>query len=116
MVYTLWQPAVMEQFCAEDRSKDIFHTSPMMHTFTYAEQQFLKWALMFCYKLAIPSDQYLIFFFCQSFGIAEQFFIWRGYKSFFSGVYIYFNEMWPKCLAKCELKFYCQTSNNMKYM
>lgn len=24
------------------------------------------------------------------------------------GVYIYFNEMWPKCLAKCELKFYCK--------
>lgn len=61
VVYTLWQPAMMEQFCADDRSKDIFHTSAMMHTFAYAEQQFLKWIVMFWYKLAIPSYQYLIF-------------------------------------------------------
>lgn len=62
VVYTLGQPAMMEQFCADDRSKDIFHASPMMHTFTYAEQQFLKWVVVFWYKLATPSEQYLRFF------------------------------------------------------
>lgn len=62
VVYTLWRPAMMKQFCADDRSKDIFRASPMMHTLTYAEQQFLKWVVMFWYKLSTPSEQYLRFF------------------------------------------------------
>lgn len=95
MVYTLWQPAVMEQFCADDRSKDIFHTSPMMHTFTYTEQQFLKWALMFCYKLAIPSDQYLIFSSVSLLVLQSNFSYGEGISHFSQG-YIYI-------LMKCGL-------------
>lgn len=53
----------MERFSAEDRPTDIFHTSPVMPTFSYAEQEFLKWVVMFQYKLAIFSVQYLNFFF-----------------------------------------------------
>lgn len=49
---------MIEQFSAEDRPTDIFHTSPVMPAFSYAEQQFLKWVVMFQYKLAVPSVQY----------------------------------------------------------
>lgn len=104
----------MEQVSAEDRPTDIFHTSPVIPTFSYAEQQFLKWVVMFQYKLAIPSVQYSNFFCCQSFDSTEQFLTWREQNSCFSGVYICFDEMWTKCLAKCELKFYCKTSNDIK--
>lgn len=109
---------MMEQFCADDRSKDIFHTSPVMHTFTYAEQQFLMWVVMFWYKLATPLEQYLIlFFFLSIFWYYRAIFhMERVEVIFLKGVYIFFNEMWPKCHAKCELKFYCQISNNIKYM
>lgn len=45
------------------------------------------------------------FFCCQSFDSTEQFLTWREQNSCFSGVYICFDEMWTKCLAKRELKF-----------
>lgn len=105
---------MMEQFSAEDRPTDIFHTSPVMPTFSCAEQQFLKWVIMFQYKLAIPLVQYLGFFAVNLLILAEQFLTGREQNSCFSGVYICFDEMWTKCLAKCELKFYCKTSNNIK--
>jgi len=57
-VYTFLQAVTMEQLSAEDRPTDIFHTFPAMPTFSYAEQQFLKWVVMFQCKLAIPSVQY----------------------------------------------------------
>lgn len=47
----------------KDRPTRIFHTFPVMPTLSCAEQQFLKWVVMFKYKLAIPSVEYLIFFF-----------------------------------------------------
>lgn len=62
-VYTLQQAVRMAQFSAEDRPTDIFHTSPVMPTFSYAEQQFLKWVAMFQYKLCHSFTAALDFFF-----------------------------------------------------
>lgn len=46
-VHVLFQAVMTEQFTAEDRPTGIFHTSSVMPTFSYAEQQFLKWVVMF---------------------------------------------------------------------
>ncbi|KAJ7406016.1 hypothetical protein WISP_136240 [Willisornis vidua] len=50
-VYLRCQAVMMEQSSGEDRPKDIFHSSPVMHSLTYAEQPFLKWVVMFSISL-----------------------------------------------------------------
>lgn len=68
-----------------------------MHMYTYAEQQFLKWIVMFWYKLAPPSEQYLILFFLSIFWYCRAVFhMSRAKVIFLKGIYIYI-------LMKCGL-------------